>query len=83
LAAEMSAEVHFFAAARAAVGASVLQVPPGTLNDVLNRVEAENPGFATVRPQCSFLIDGIASLDPEQSVDDGARLDVLPPFAGG
>jgi molybdopterin converting factor small subunit len=79
----MSAEVHFFAAARAAVGASVLQVPPGTLNDVLNRVESEHPGFATVRPQCSFLINGTVSVDPEHRVDDGARLDVLPPFAGG
>jgi molybdopterin converting factor small subunit len=38
-----------------------------------------------VRPRCSFLVDGLAAHgDPEEILlEDGATLDVLPPFAGG
>jgi molybdopterin converting factor small subunit len=77
-------EVHLFAAARAAVGQSMVTVDPGTLADVLDRLEARFPNFSRVRPQCSMLVDGLAV--PRDSVVDlpaGARLDVLPPFAGG
>jgi molybdopterin converting factor small subunit len=78
-------EVHLFAAARAAVGTSMVTVDAGTLADVLDRLSAAAPDFDRVRPQCSYLIDGVAVHDDPSRVDlaPGMRLDVLPPFAGG
>jgi sulfur-carrier protein len=75
-------EVHFFAAARAAVGASVVTAVPGALSAILDQIEAEHPDFAGVRPRCSFLVDGV-SAHGDAVVPAGGRVDVLPPFAGG
>lgn len=77
------AEVHLFAAARAAVGVPVLDVAPGPLGEVLDRIAAEHPAFAIVRPRCSYLLDGVAVHDDNMSVAPGCRVDVLPPFSGG
>lgn len=74
--------MHLFAAARAAAGASVLTCPAGALSDVLDGIEAAHPAFAAVRPQCSFLVDGL-SAHADTDVPAGSRVDVLPPFAGG
>ncbi len=76
-------EVHLFAAARAAVGESVVHVPAGTLAEVLAALEDGYPAFVAVRPRCSFLVDEVAVHDPGMAVAAGSRLDVLPPFAGG
>ena len=76
-------EVHLFAAARAAVGASMVAEEPGSLEAILDRLEAGHPAFAAVRPRCSYLVDGIAAHDPTVPVAAGGRVDVLPPFAGG
>jgi molybdopterin synthase sulfur carrier subunit len=78
-------EVHLFAAARAAVGHSSVAVAPGTLADLLDGLERTSPAFGKVRPQCSFLIDGISIHDEPALIDvaPGQRVDVLPPFAGG
>ena len=70
-------ELRFFAAARDAVGASVLSAPAGTLQSVLSAFDSP------VIARCSFLINGVATTDPSASVNDGDRVDVLPPFAGG
>ena len=77
--------VHFFAAARAAVGAHEVTIPAYSLEGVLDRLVADYPEFAAVRPRCSYLVDGLAVHgDPaEIQLKAGARLDVLPPFAGG
>ena len=75
-------EVHLFAAARAAVGTSVLSVGPGRLFAILDALEAEHPAFAAVRPRCSYLVDGTA-IHSDVEVGAGSRIDVLPPFAGG
>jgi molybdopterin converting factor small subunit len=75
-------DVHLFAAARAAVGASQLSVPAATLSEILDRIEAAYPAFAGVRPRCSVLVDGTAVHD-DVAVAAGSRVDVLPPFAGG
>lgn len=87
--------VHFFAAARAAAGASTLEVPAevlaqsDTLGDLLAYLgenisgsTAAGMSFAEVLSQCSFLLDGVAS-EPTAPLVNAARLDVLPPFAGG
>lgn len=76
-------EVHLFAAARAAVGASVVTVPAGTLVQILDALESAHPDFATVRPRCSYLIDEVSAHDLAVPVHPGSRVDVLPPFAGG
>lgn len=78
-------EVHLFAAARAAVGASVLIVPASSLADLLDGIEGEHPGFSAVRSRCSVLLDGQAvhGSPADVTVAPGSRIDVLPPFAGG
>lgn len=76
-------EVHLFAAARSAAGASVLKVSAGTLAGVLAGAVAQAPGLGQVLPRCSILVDGIASREDAEPVPPGARVDVLPPFAGG
>ena len=77
-------EVHLFAAARAAAeGKSLLQVHPGSLAEVLAAAVALAPGLASVLPRCSVLVDGLAGHDETVTVVAGARVDVLPPFAGG
>ncbi len=76
-------EVHLFAAARAAVGASVVTAEPGSLLEILDGIEAGHPAFGPVRARCSFLVDGTAVHDAGHEVAGGSRVDVLPPFAGG
>jgi sulfur-carrier protein len=76
-------EIHLFAAARAAVGASVVEVDAGRLRAILDGIESAHPDFAGVRPRCSYLIDGVATHDTDVDVSSGSRVDVLPPFAGG
>jgi molybdopterin converting factor small subunit len=77
--------VHFFAAARAAVGANELAMSCGSLSGILDRVADEHPEFAEVRPRCSYLVDGVAVHGDLTAIrlDPGVRVDVLPPFAGG
>lgn len=78
-------EVHLFAAARAAVGASLVQAEPASLGALLADIERSHPAFAQVRPRCSILIDGTAVHGDVDAilVAAGSRIDVLPPFAGG
>ena len=77
--------VHLFAAARAAAQQSEIQVEPGSLSAVLHQLEVIAPGLAAVLPRCSFLVDGVSAHVSDTTVllAPGARLDVLPPFAGG
>lgn len=84
----MRLTVQYFAGARAAAG-----VPdetfelPGDAATVAATIEAirrrHGDRLARVLPACSFLLDGVAVRDHDTPVASGARLDVLPPFAGG
>lgn len=76
-------QVHLFAAARAAAGTPVVEVAPGSLGEVLASAVAAAPGLAGVLERCSVLVDGLVAPDRAQRVESGARVDVLPPFAGG
>jgi molybdopterin converting factor small subunit len=78
-------EVHLFAAARAAVGQGMLTADAASVASILADIEAAHPAFARVRPQCSYLVDGVSVHGDLTSVEvpAGSRLDVLPPFAGG
>ena len=72
-----------FAAARAAVGESVVTAQPGSLGAVLDELCTRFPAFAAVRPRWSFLLDEVSCTDSVTAINAGSRLDVLPPFAGG
>jgi molybdopterin converting factor small subunit len=63
----------------------MVEVAPGTLATILAGLEEQSPAFAGVRPQCSYLIEGVSVHgDPAHvEVPAGSRVDVLPPFAGG
>ncbi len=69
--------VRFFAAARAAVGDSVREVPPATLAGILADFDAP------VLAKCSYLVNGVAESDGTRALVDGDTVDVMPPFAGG
>jgi molybdopterin synthase sulfur carrier subunit len=75
--------VRYFAAAAEAAGTEEeeLEVPPtaGELRRVL--VERYGPSMARILEVGSLLVDGVVTRDPQRSVR--ARVDVLPPFAGG
>ncbi len=79
----MTVEVHLFAAARAAVGSSVVMAQPGSLARILDGLETDHPAFAAVRPRCSYLVDEVSVHAEGIDVPAGSRVDVLPPFAGG
>ncbi|WKD59474.1 MoaD/ThiS family protein [Corynebacterium caspium] len=85
-------QVHYFAAARAAAGTDqeFLDNPPATLGELLEMLATTHPGttaagmhLAEIFKRCSFLIDGMRQNAPETSLAGVARVDILPPFAGG
>lgn len=75
--------VRYFAAAADAAGVEQERLPAvstvGELKSVL--VDRYGPAMARVLASGSFLVDGVVSRDNARRV--GARVDVLPPFAGG
>lgn len=87
-------QINFFAAARAAAGVPSLTVDDAELPDttldalsayLVSRCTGATPSgqtLADILPQCTFLVDGVAS-SGEVSLRGAGRVDVLPPFAGG
>ena len=75
--------VRYFAAAADAAGRLDETVPAvktvGALRTLL--VEKYGEPMARVLASGSFLVDGVVSRDDSRPI--GARVDVLPPFAGG
>lgn len=71
--------VRLFAAAREAAGTDVLEMDPGP---VLAQLQALGGRFAEVLAVCTVVSDGYR-IGPQDAVEDGAVVDVLPPFAGG
>lgn len=90
-------EIRYFAAARAARGVAREELDgaavPATLAELLDILGATHTGataggmtLGQIFERCSFLVDGrTVTRDAAASVDLGkvARVDVLPPFAGG
>ena len=76
-------EVRYFAAAAEAAGREEEMLPAaatvGELRAVL--IDLYGDAMARVLAAGSFLVDGVVSRDDARAV--GARVDVLPPFAGG
>lgn len=75
--------VRYFAAAEEAAGQPEESLPAvatvGELKSVL--LERYGDAMARVLASGSFLVDGVVSRDDARPL--GARVDVLPPFAGG
>jgi molybdopterin converting factor small subunit len=77
--------ITYYAGAADAAGA------PGTELDASDLTAAQltellgrdNARLAEVLPRCTLLVDGTAVRDPGTLIAAGARVDVLPPFAGG
>jgi molybdopterin synthase sulfur carrier subunit len=76
-------QVRLFAAARAAANTDEMQVSPGSIGEILTFCARGNFELQRVLPQCTVLVDGIASHDHNVLVRPGSQLDVLPRFAGG
>ena len=77
--------IRLFAAARAAAGASEVELPTGTVAEVLAALLERSPkDLARVLPHCAVVAAG-SRFDHASSVvlPPGTLLDVLPPFAGG
>ncbi len=75
--------VRYFASAAEASGREEEILPSVATVGQLRAVLVERYGDAMTRVLASgsFLVDGVVSRDDDRSV--GARVDVLPPFAGG
>jgi molybdopterin converting factor small subunit len=78
--------LRFFAAARAAAGASEAEVRLSSPFTVHEAIDAANPGTAdydSLMTRCSLLLNAVAETNRDRILADGDILDVLPPFAGG
>lgn len=84
-------KVHYFAAARQAAGVSeeTVETQAATLGELIAELAAAHDGTTAagmhleeVLGRCTFLADGAAA-GLEHPLADVARVDVLPPFAGG
>ncbi|MEP6480693.1 MAG: MoaD/ThiS family protein [Rhodoglobus sp.] len=75
--------VRYFAAAAEAAGRDEELLPAVSTVGQLKSVLVERYGDAMTRVLASgsFLVDGVVSRDDARAL--GARVDVLPPFAGG
>ena len=76
--------MRYFAGARAASGVDTEQRSAATLDELVRGLtEAHGDKLARVLPACSFLVDGTTTRDRAVTLQPGAVVDVLPPFAGG
>lgn len=78
-------EIADYAGAADAAGTDreQLDVADTTAEELVTLLSARHDGLAEVLRSCSLLIDGTPANDPQMRVPSGARVDVLPPFAGG
>ncbi|MDO8121577.1 MoaD/ThiS family protein [Isoptericola sp. b490] len=75
--------VRYFAAAAEAAGVDEESVTAGTRAELVSVVVGRHgPDLARVLDRCALVAEG-RRLDGEDAIDDGALVDVLPPFAGG
>ena len=76
--------VRYFAAAADAAGTISDSYEPATLGELIAAMrERHGHALGEVVGRCSLLLDGARVSDPATELVAGAKLDVLPPFAGG
>jgi molybdopterin synthase sulfur carrier subunit len=73
--------VRYWAGARRAAGRESEQLHAEDLADLLAQLSARG-SLAPVIAACAVLVNAVTA-DPAQPLQDGAVVDVLPPFAGG
>jgi molybdopterin converting factor small subunit len=86
----ISVSVRYYAGARAAAGVAeerlTLASPratPATVGTLVEELAARHGAeLARVLAASSIIVDEVGA-GREQTLDDGAQVDVLPPFAGG
>lgn len=77
-------DVRFYAGAADAAGRHLAEIPgPLSVAELVARLGDERPALADVLTRCSILVDGRQIADPSVPLPADARVDVLPPFAGG
>ena len=75
--------IRYWAGARAAAGTAEEPFTGSTVGEVLDEAAARHgERLARVLSVASVLVDG-ARLGPDAVLEDGATIEVLPPFAGG
>ncbi len=75
-------EVRYFAAAAEAAGCESERLAASTVGELKAQLIGRyGDPMARVLASGSFLVDGVVSRDDARAL--GARVDVLPPFAGG
>lgn len=75
--------IRYWAAARAAAGTAEEPFDGSTLGEVLDKAAAaRSPEFARVLAHSSLLVDGLRGRR-DQTLEESAVIEVLPPFAGG
>lgn len=77
-------DVRFYAGAADAAGRHLEQIAgPFSVDGLLAHLGSDRPALAKVLTRCSILVDGRQVADPSTPLPTDARVDVLPPFAGG
>lgn len=73
--------VRLFAAAADVVGTKQLSLEATSVADIVTQL-SDARTTADVISRCSFLVDGARATE-QTTLEPGATVDVLPPFAGG
>ena len=77
------AQVNLYAAARAAIGQSRIELTAASLGELVTALSATDAKLAKLLPTCTYLLNGIACEDLNRQLLEDDQIDVLPQFAGG
>jgi len=77
--------ITFYAGAADAAGVPTTELDAGALTaeELVRRLGQATPPLVAVLPKCSLLVDGRVVTDDTELIAASARVDILPPFAGG
>lgn len=78
-------DIRFYAGAADAAGTSATVLDPVDLTaaELRDQLCTGNPALTAVLGRCTLLVDGHPVRDSAERIPGTARVDVLPPFAGG
>ncbi|MBN9105897.1 MAG: MoaD/ThiS family protein [Propionibacteriaceae bacterium] len=78
-------DITYYAGAADAAGTTTVRLEAGdlTADELRAHLGAGGESLARVLASCSLLVDGSPVRDGGTLIPSGARVDVLPPFAGG
>jgi len=78
-------QIRYYAGAADAAGTASDHLEAGDLTaaELVARLGQRDQGLADVLACCSVLVDGSPVRDDDQRIPEQARVDFLPPVAGG